>query len=207
MELGLLKLVHAAKLLPLEQALAGLNTGGNIAAPVVKKPEPIAPPRPTAAAPPRVGPSPFAMDAARKTSTPPPVSPAQFQPSAASPRASGPLKDRLHAWLVEQTLTFEADAVEHADVAETAAELVFTAPREFSMALRSKEMQKAVLAVLGKSKKLRVEVGEGSTEAVKIAVKQDEDAAKLRATEDPDVQRFQELFPGSQIRNVRNLKE
>ncbi len=206
MELGLLKLVHAAKLLPLEQALAGLSSGGGVAPPVVKKAEPAPQPRPPAAAPPRVGPSPFAMDAARKTSTPPPPQPAP-KPSAAPLPASGPLKDRLHAWLVEQTLTFEADAVEHAEVADTTVELVFTAPREFSMALRSKEMQKAVAAVLGRPKKVRVEVGEGNTEAVQIAVKQDEDAAKQRATEDPDVQRFQQLFPGSQIRNVRNLKE
>jgi hypothetical protein len=75
------------------------------------------------------------------------------------------LKDRLHAWLTEQGMTFVSDAIEHAEVVETAAEIVFTAPREFSMALRSGEMAKAVAAVLGKPKKLKVEVGEGSTTA------------------------------------------
>jgi putative sterol carrier protein len=104
-------------------------------------------------------------------------------------------------------MTFIADAVEHAEITENAAELVCKAPREFLMGLRSGEMQQAVAAVLGKPKKIRAEMGEGATQQLQAAAKQDADKAKERALENPEVQRFQELFPDSQIRTVRNLKE
>ncbi len=208
MEIGLLRLVHAAKLLPIEQALSMLQSGKATVpiaspAPVPARAPQAAKPqaaKPQTAPPPRVAPSPYSMDAARKTSS---------APTAAAPPApaSGSLKERLHSWLSEQGMTFIADAVEHAEITENAAELVCKAPREFLMGLRSSEMQQAVAAVLGKPKKIRAEMGEGATQQLQAAAKQDADKAKERALENPEVQRFQELFPDSQIRTVRNLKE
>ena len=68
LEIGLLRLVHAGKLLPIEEALAMLadEPAARPAAP---------PPPPSPAAKPRVGPSPFAMDRDRKSApaAPPPA--------------------------------------------------------------------------------------------------------------------------------------
>src|SRR5262249_58433874 len=55
LEIGLVRLVHAGRLLPIEQALAGLTSDGP-APPPPSSPRPPAPPVP----PVRTGPSPFA---------------------------------------------------------------------------------------------------------------------------------------------------
>ena len=112
-------------------------------------------------------------------------------------------------WLVKDATekSFIADAVEHAEIAEAANELVITAPREFAMGLKSGDMQKAVQAVLGKPLRMRVEIGQGSTEAAARVSNPSEDEATARALQNPEVQRFRELFPGSTVRTVRNLKE
>ncbi len=212
LEIGLLKLLHAGKLAPIEEALAMLKEPGSSQS---LPPTVAAPPRAqgsAAPAPPRVGPSPFAMDTRRKTQTAPPAEAAAVV-APPSPAAGGTLKSRLHAWLVEREMLVIADAVEHSEVVESSAEIVFRAPREFWLALRSGDMQQAVHAVLGRVLKVKVENGESAAEP--LATKQNPapqttgqagDASE-RALSHPDVQRFREAFPESQIRTIRNLKE
>jgi DNA polymerase-3 subunit gamma/tau len=66
-ELGLLKLVHAARLVPIEEMIARLDTGG----------APVPPPPPA-----RSGPTPFERDLARRQGAPPPRPAATAGPAA-----------------------------------------------------------------------------------------------------------------------------
>jgi hypothetical protein len=102
-------------------------------------------------------------------------------------------------------MTFTADAVEQAAIAESADELQFTAPVEFGMALKSADLAKAIQAVSGRPRKIKVSTGEAA--APSPAPKAPEDDVSRRALAHPEVQRFQELFPNSQVRQVRDLKD
>jgi DNA polymerase-3 subunit gamma/tau len=192
LEIGLLKLVHAGRLTSIEEALAGIDPGPRPPLTAAVKTEPKSPSK-VAPAQPRSGPSPFTVDSARKTAPPPPPAPA------------GPLKQRLHVHLTDHGMAPFAHMLELAEVAETPSEVVFTGPRECKLALGSSEMQKAVAAVLGRPVRVRVELGEGTSEST--ANTDSEEDARERALAHPEVRKFQELFPDSHIRTVRNLKE
>jgi hypothetical protein len=123
----------------------------------------------------------------------------------------GDFRARLAAALIESKLTHVADAVEHSEIAETAAEIIFTAPKMYQLFLKGPEFEAAVRRVAGRTVRITLKVGEavaaghGITPALKPPVKNDE--AAERALAHPEVKRFQELFPESQVRAVRNLKE
>jgi hypothetical protein len=103
-------------------------------------------------------------------------------------------------------MTFTADAVQHADIVECGDELHFTAPLEFGMALRSSDLRNAIQAVCGRPRKVRISAGEASAPSPPVQ-KAPEDDVSRRALAHPEVQRFQELFPNSQVRQIRDLKE
>lgn len=103
-------------------------------------------------------------------------------------------------------MTFTADAVQHADIVESGDELRFTAPLEFGMALKGADLRNAIQAVSGRPRKVKVSTGEGSAASAAVQ-KGPEDDVSRRALAHPEVQRFQELFPNSQVRQVRDLKE
>ncbi|MBI1895317.1 MAG: DNA polymerase III subunit gamma/tau [Acidobacteria bacterium] len=194
LEIGLLKLVHAGRLLPIEEALASIASGGPPA------PRPAAP---VASNPPlRRGPSPLEADLARKTNPAPEAPPPPPAPPAGNLRVQ--LADALRAL----GMTFTADAVEHSLVTEAAGEVAFTTPKEFSMAMNEADLRKA-LQSLGRPARMRFDFSE---EPVNVPVERpagavSEDELTRRALSHPDVKRFQELFPGAQVRAVRNLKE
>ena len=196
LEIGLLKLVHAGRLLPIEEALAMAGSSSSGAAPSGPAPTPSGGARQTAAPQPQAAPSP----------APPPVTP----PPEAAPSLTG-LQGKLHAALIDQGLTFIADAVEHADLEENGAELRFTAGREYTLALRSTDLQKVVAQVAGRPLKVAFIPGESAAAASSNHSEPDPQAtdeeATQRALSDPEVRRFQEMFPGSQVRTVRNLKQ
>jgi DNA polymerase-3 subunit gamma/tau len=175
LEMGLLRLVHAGRLQPIEEALASLGRPGAASVPP-------APKAPTAAKPP---------------------------PSA--PAASGSLRSRLHAALIEAKQANLADALEHSELAESDAELVFTTPKMYQMFLKDAAFEAAVKRVLGKPVRITIKVGEATRTAdpasqpTQPAIQND--AAAERALGHPEVQRFKELFPESQVRAVRNLRE
>jgi DNA polymerase-3 subunit gamma/tau len=172
LEMGLLRLVHAGRLQPIEEALAALGPSGPVSAPKVSP---------------------------------------QRTPAAPAPKApsSGSLRSRLHAALIEAKQANLADALEHSELAESDTELVFTTPKMYQMFLKDAAFAAAVKAVLGKPIKITIKLGEVPRTAAEpsAAPAAQNDAASERALGHPEVQRFQELFPESQVRAVRNLRE
>jgi DNA polymerase-3 subunit gamma/tau len=195
LEIGLLRLVQAGKLFPIEEALA--NLGGSSPP---RKPAPARKPSPPAA--------PASTSARASTATPaPPASTAAPAPPASSPSAeSGSWKDRLHAALLELGMQFTADAIEHSEVAEAKGELQFIAPEEFALAMNEKDILKAVQKIAGRPMRIKIALGTPNPEAARVA-KPPENEVSERALSHPEVRRFQEMFPDAQVRVVRNLKE
>jgi DNA polymerase-3 subunit gamma/tau len=228
LEIGLVRLVQAGRLLPIEEALASL--GGE--SPRQQAPTP-APPTPAPSAPkaaqPR-GPSPFELDRAKKAVSRPPEPPSSAANGVApepepqvlsapqipeeSPReARGEWRERLHAALTELGMPFTADAIENARVVENAGELQVFTTKAYSLALKPEDLNKAIRHLGERPLRVRVVVGapgaEGASEPlapVAVAPTASEDEATVRALANPEVQRFREVF-GGEIRKVRNLKE
>jgi DNA polymerase-3 subunit gamma/tau len=160
LELGLLKLVHAARLLPIEQALAM----------VAEAPAPL---------------------------------PAKPRPDSRDWRG------RIHAALAELGLTFTADAVQHSEVTESGGELTFVTPKDYSLAMSPADLQKAVEKAAGRPMRIKINTVDTAARPAGPAPPPAaaEDEVARRALEHPEVKRFQETFPASQVRAVRNLKE
>jgi DNA polymerase-3 subunit gamma/tau len=186
LEMGLLRLVHAGRLQSVEEALASL--GG--AAP--------ASPAPTAPAKESRGQT---SDAKGQT----PDARGQTPDARAGMSGAGDLRSRLHAALIEAKRTHLADAVEHSELTESAAEVVFTTPRTYQLYLKGPEFEAAVKQAAGRTVKITVKVGDVAQPAAIAPPTQDD--ATGRALAHPEVQKFQELFPGSHVRTVRNLRE
>ena len=188
LELGLLRLVHAAKLIPIEEALASLGSA----------------PAPRAASVPPTA-APIAAPRSSPAAAPAPPAP------VASPLQGGDLRARLHAALISAKKDHLADAVEHCEVTETPTEIIFTTAKMYQMFLKDAALDAAVKQVIGGPKRITVKVGDvAAPAAVAPAAPKSskvEGEAAERALAHPEVQRFQELFPGAQVRAVRNLKE
>ncbi len=78
----------------------------------------------------------------------------------------------------------------------------------YSMYLKQPGFEAAVIKTLGRSVRITIKIGE--TAAVPMAAKPSAPAANEateRAMENPEVRRFQEMFPDSQVRTVRNLRD
>jgi len=181
LEMGLLRLIHAGRLQPIEEALAALGGSGAAPAPakVPSKPTPSAPLKSASAAAP------------------------------VSAEISGDFRARLLGALQEAKLTHVADAVEHSQIVESGAELIFTVPKMYQLFLKGSEFEAAVKRAAGRAVKLTLKIGESAASAAsasKPAILGDDEATE-RALSHPEVKRFQELFPDSQIRAVRNLKD
>jgi DNA polymerase-3 subunit gamma/tau len=185
LEIGLLRLIQAGKLMPIEEALADLGGGGSKPAPTRKPTLPPAPPAPPT------------------TSNQPPTT--ANAPPAASAQASGPWRDQLHTALLEAGMQFTADAVEHSQVTESNGELRFVTPEEFGLAMNEKDILKIVQKIAGRP--MRIKIALGKPEAVAAPLVKPKDDVSERALAHPEVRRFQELFPDAQVRVVRNLKE
>jgi DNA polymerase-3 subunit gamma/tau len=187
LEIGLVRLVQAGRLLPIEEALAQLSAPG---------PRPPIPPAGPAPPPPRIGPSPFDLDRAQKT--------------AAAP--AGDPRDRLHAYLHEKGLTHLADAVENARIAISGADLNVVAPKSYALYFNDRAMADAAREVFGRPLRLKFATDEAGEPAspgpggAPPAAGNIEEETAARALANPEVQRFREVF-GGEIRKVRNLKE
>src|SRR5580704_19053287 len=123
LELGLLRMVQAGRLVSIEEALAGLGHGDA----ETRKPPPV-------------------------TQIPPPVlrkpAPITQDPSPSLPPSSW--REKLHATLMELGMEFTADAVEHSAVVEANGELQFQTPKEFSIAMKADDINQAVRQMIGK---------------------------------------------------------
>jgi DNA polymerase III subunit gamma/tau len=198
LEIGLLKMVQAGRLVEIEQALASLGTAPTQSA----KPVAVAPPpRPVAPspAPVRTGPSPFEIDRAKKAAAPPPP----------LPIAAGNIdwRERLHWALTEMNMNFTADAVEHSSFALIGGELQVTTPVEFKMMISAADLLKGFQQLGISAPKIKIGFGEvAAAPQMAPKVKPGEDDATRDALANPEIQRFREVF-GGEVRNVRNLKE
>jgi len=194
LEIGLLKMIQAGKLISIEEALAGMGTSP-AAAPAPVKPPPAAP---TAGATRPAGPSPFEMDRLKKI-------------PAAAPSPDDDWRAKLHSAMTEAGLSFSADAIAQSEAALVNGELLITAPKQFQLDLGRDEIQTALKHLGFPTLRFKVNFGEVRGAAIekktampKSAVKEDE--VTERALAHPEVQRFRELF-GGEVRTVRNLKE
>jgi DNA polymerase-3 subunit gamma/tau len=203
LEIGLLRLIQAGRLLPIEEALANLGNPGSGPAPSKppqpKKPVPAAPA--TGHQPPATSP----QSTAPATSHQPP-GPSLSAPAPPPPPPSGDWSQRLHSALLEAGMQFTADAVEHSHIVETNNELHFTTPEEFKLAMNEKDILKIVQKVAGRPMRVKTTFGEANAIAAP-KVKPPPDDVSERALSHPEVRRFQEMFPDAQVRVVRNLKE
>jgi DNA polymerase III subunit gamma/tau len=187
LEIGLLRLIQAGKLLPIEEALANLD-GGSGGSPPSKPPQPRKP------TPPTTSHQPPATSASPPAPSPPPP-----------PPNGGDWIQRLHSALLEAGMQFTADAIEHSQITEVANELHFTTPEEFRLSMNEKDILKIVQKVAGRPMRVKTTFGEGSV-TQSLTPKPLDDVSE-RALAHPEVKRFQEMFPDAQVRVVRNLKE
>jgi DNA polymerase-3 subunit gamma/tau len=138
---------------------------------------------------------------------PAPKAPAKDTPPKASPPATpGDLRSRLRATLLDAKRTHLADAVEHSELSESSAEVVFTTPKTYQLYLKGPEFEAAVKQAAGRPVRITVKVGDVAPQTATVVAPIKDDATG-RALAHPEVQKFQELFPGSHVRTVRNLRE
>jgi DNA polymerase-3 subunit gamma/tau len=232
LEIGLVRLVQAGRLLPIEQALAGLGAapaGGRPPAPAptlspAPRPAQLPPPQlptpqarpaapPPAPAPlPRVGPSPFELDRAKKGLAPlEPPPPSVTAPAEPPPLSSGDPRQRLHAHFHEKGNAHLADAVENASITLSGGDLNVTAPKSYGLYFRDRAFDDAVREVFGRPLRLKLTTGDSTATAPPPSLgappkSNAEDEVTGRALSNPEVQRFREVF-GGEVRKVRNLKE
>ncbi|MBZ5603030.1 MAG: DNA polymerase III subunit gamma/tau [Acidobacteriia bacterium] len=189
LEMGLLRMVHAGRLVPIEEAIASLSGSGS--------PSPSGGggriPRPAGDPP-----------IARFSAPVPPQAPPQ--PTAA-PMATGDLRARLHATFVEAKQMHIADAIENSTMIESGSELIITTPKIYTLYFKEAAFEAALKKILGRTMKITIKAGEASAAPVAAAAPKRDDEVTERALSNPEVKRFQELFPDSQVRTVRNLRE
>ena len=202
LEIGLLKMIQAGKLVPIEEALANLGTEPRAVTPV--SPAPVRP----AASPTAARPSAFAPPAPVR-----PAPPSAPQPVAAAgpPSADDDWREKLQSAMIKAGLQFSADAMGHASAALTNNELIITAPRQFQLDLGREEILTALKQLGHPALRFRVVFGEVKADpSGRVAKAAPPPAATDETTEralaHPEVQRFRETF-GGEVRNVRNLKE
>jgi DNA polymerase-3 subunit gamma/tau len=209
LELGLLKLVHAQRLLPIEELLS--QTPAGTSAPlrplaVERRPAASAPPR--APEPPR--PSPFEQDRARKSAGPKAemsasISVAENPPSPPSHDLAGRVLQELegkHGMLAHHLEQGEWKVEEAEVVVRTAA-----SAKMLEMLLvpdARKIINAAASAALGRAVKVHVVGGAGNGNCT--CAPPPPRPGRSRASEDPVVRRMQEKF-GAEIRTVIDHKE
>jgi DNA polymerase III subunit gamma/tau len=214
LELGLIKLVQAGKLLPIEEALAGLEKAGcaraepaSSAGSLLTASSRAPAPRPPAFQAPAKSPAPVAPSARDSASrSPDPVSPR----ASDVPENTGSVRKELYDALCNAGLHFSADAVQNSEVSLNGAEMVIRAPKSMTLSLTDPGLQRIASQLVGKAVRVRVEADENiaATPVVVDEKAVDNDTElRRRALSHPGVKRFQELFPDAQIRTVRNLSE
>jgi len=220
-EVGLVRLVQASRLVDVEEALEQL--GGQTAPAAASSPS-----RPTGLESQRSG----AFRAASSGAAGVPVNEAPAVGDANAPRAGagaliepaprapesaassavlpGSLKERLINHLSASGRKSSLAAIECAQVEEGPGGVRLAAPREFALTLRSADMTKAVTAVLGRPVKITVVPVDdadpaGRPENPPAPEESCAPGVQARALAHPEVQRFQELFPDSRIKNFEDL--
>jgi DNA polymerase-3 subunit gamma/tau len=197
-EMGLLRLLHAGRLLPIEEALGNLSGGDGGT-------------KLTAASGPSKAPSLAQTQPPPRTSAPAAPAPAKAPPPEPSVSGTeGDLRSRLVLALQDARATFAADTVSHCEVTQNGGDLLFVAAAADADALGFAEadVQRAAQAVLGRAMRIKIVTGQPAAPPAAAATRNNLDQELMdRALADPAVQEFQRAFPGSEIRQVRNLKD
>jgi DNA polymerase-3 subunit gamma/tau len=213
LEIGLVRLVQAGKLVRIEDALARLGDGEAApragletreTAPRVAMSRPPAPPPPSSS-----GPSPFELDRARKASREPRSSAGGTAVAMAEeppPADDAQWRERIHAALVDLGMNFTADGVEHSSVSVIGGEVLFITPAEFKLSMTEPDLDKAIRKIAGRPMRVKVTLSDAAVGAQAPIARPQQNDVETRALEHPEVKRFLELF-GGEVRQVRNLKE
>ena len=214
LELGLLKLVHAQRLLPIEELLSQAPaSAGRAAAPIAPPSRPpAAPQRPTSSAPPRAPepsrPSPFEQDRARKTAGPKAemsAGVAVMEQTVTVPDLAGRVLQELegkHGMLAHHLEQGEWNVDEAEVTVHTAAS---TKMLEMLLVPEARKIiNTAASAALGRP--VKVQVNGGATNGNSSPAQAPARPGRSRASEDPVVRRMQEKF-GAEIRTVIDHKE
>jgi len=140
------------------------------------------------------------------------AAPAEPRPAVAPPATGvSPQSDpraALHAHLSATGHSHLADAVEHSEVGLAGGDLNISTTRNYKLYFTDPAIAASVREVFGRALRLNVAVAAEIQQAAPIATAPvREDEARERALANPEVQRFQEAFPGSRVYKVRNLKE
>jgi DNA polymerase-3 subunit gamma/tau len=208
LELGLVKLVHASRLQPIEEALAQVPSTTK-SAPVLAATSKAGAPRPANYQ--ARGVKPPAEIVTPQQDHPAAVLAPAPSPARESPtQTPGDLKQALYQALVEAKMSFTADAIQNSDVRLEASELIVKAPKMMTLALKDTGLQRIASQIAGKPVRLRIEVADTRAAAAVSSASLSESSdtgLRDRALSHPGVKRFQELFPGAQVRIVRNLNE
>ena len=197
-ELGLVKLVQAGKLKSIERAIADLGRPDS-PAPALSATSRAGAPRPAT----------FQVQGPPKLEkTTPPAPPPAVEPAREKP-LTGDLKSDLQAALRNVGLAFSADAIAQAEIELRGSDMVIRAPKAMLLALKDAAVQRLASDVAGKAVRVKVEAGENMTVAAPAPSNpaDGDEGLRERALSHPGVKRFQELFPGAQVRAVRNLNE
>jgi DNA polymerase III subunit gamma/tau len=201
LELGLVKLVQAGKLQSIEEALAGLGKAGASAGASPAGSGSLLPAASARTSPPR----PPAFQAPAKPAAPPVAPPAEETQAK-----TGDFRQDLYDALRKAKLDHTADAVQSSEVELRGNEVVVRAGKAQTFLLKDPVVQRVASEVAGKPVRVRLEAGEAVT-AAPIASSEkptgEDTEVRERALSHPGVKRFQELFPGAQVRTVRNLNE
>jgi DNA polymerase-3 subunit gamma/tau len=225
LEIGMLKLVYAGKLKPIEEALAGMAGNGSAPARSSGAP-PVTPPASGGSRAAQAEPPPPAEpallddylnghDAPPAKAPPPPTPPPAPKPRPSAAPATGDLQARAVAALREGAHDFLASTVQHCVLEESDNEVVVrvTAEDRTTLEFDWKPVEEALRKAAGRPVRVILGSDLAETEVVRnvAAAPADEPSpaeneAAQRALEDPDVKTFQQLFPG-QVREVRNLRE
>src|SRR5262249_6622747 len=117
-----------------------------------------------------------------------PVTPA----SAPTPNGPAGLRSRLHAALVDAQKMFVADALEHAEAAESGNELVITPAKVYAMSLKDPAVDAAVRTVLGRPIKITMKLTEAAAPVIAskpapASVTSNNDEVNQRALSHPEV--------------------
>jgi DNA polymerase III subunit gamma/tau len=211
LELGLLRLVHAGRLKPIEEALRELQASEK---PRVAAPAPFT--ARSAQAPYQAARPPQSSAPAGSRPAPAPTysRPANGPVQAAAVPGGDTLRDRLIALLEQKTARMAVDAVRNSEIVEAPGAVEFVTTKLQSMGLRGADFEKIVAQAAGHPVKVTIKLTESAaasntpgSAAPTAASSPEVDAAAERALASPEVQRFQKVFPDSKVRGVRDLKE
>jgi DNA polymerase III subunit gamma/tau len=200
LEMGLLRLVHAGRLQPIEEALQSLGNDAIDSSPPVRA---------------GIG-GPSAKSATHVETSAPAGAKTPQAPRAADANSgsSGDLRSRIQSAFLEARKTHVADAVGHSEVTESSAEVLFAAPKMYQPYLKGGDFEEIVRRVVGRRVKIAVKTADApvpqsvaQSAPAAAAPTQTGDEISARALAHPEVQKFQELFPGSQVRKIRDLRE